>query len=269
MFFELSKLFWMLAMPVNALILLMLVGLGVSYWRPRLGQRIFLSGAGLLLILAIVPVGPAMLWGLEHTTHRPSPMPKSIDGVIVLGGMFDEFQRGERGVLNANDNIDRMFCFYDLAKKYPKAKLVFSGGSGDILHPEAKESSSAELYLQSLKINPKRIMFERDSRNTYENAVLSKDKVKPKDGDLWILITSAYHMPRSMAVFEKAGWDVMPYPCDERTGPSFWSIFYEFNALWNLQMLSLATREWIGLIVYRLSGKSAFIFVSSSLPSGA
>jgi len=255
-------------MPVNAMVIAMLFGLGVTYWRPLLGRRIVMAAAGVLLVVAVIPVGPAMVWGLERTYPIPDPAPKTVDGMIVLGGMFEERKHQETGQLNANEDVDRLFCFSALADLYPKAKLVFTGGAGALGFPEAKEALSAARYFSSLTLDQTRIIYESESRNTHENAVFSKRMIAPSANENWLLITSAYHMPRSVAVFEKQGWRVTPYPCGRQTHISSWSIFSDFNASWNLRMLNLAAREWVGLVVYRITGKSAFILTPASLRSG-
>jgi uncharacterized SAM-binding protein YcdF (DUF218 family) len=98
--------------------------------------------------------------------------------------------------------------------------------------------------------------MERLSRNTEENATLSKALAGPKPGERWLLVTSAYHMPRSVGLFRRAGFAVEPYPVDWRTSRE--NLLTPFNlAGEGLERTDLAIREWMGLAAYRISGKTS------------
>ena len=98
---------------------------------------------------------------------------------------------------------------------------VFSGGSPALFVSEAPEAEFAARLLRDFGIDPERIQIEEQSRNTVENAVFSRLIAQPKPGERWLLVTSAYHMPRSIGAFRKAGFAVEPYPVDWRTrGPA-------------------------------------------------
>ena len=107
----------------------------------------------------------------------------------------------------------------------------------------------------ALGVEESRLVLENRSRNTYENAVFTREMVEPQPGETWLLVTSAFHMPRSVGLFRKAGFDVTPWPADyrtagtERIGPA------QDNVADSLQNLSVATREWIGLVAYRVTGR--------------
>lgn len=267
MFFVASKIFWALAQPLNAFCLLALIGLAARAVWPKEGQGIMNFALILILVFGVVPVGPMALTWLERQYPTPRALPDKIDGVIVLGGGFDSYLTQTSGHIVANDNVDRAFCFVEIAKKHPGAKLVFSGGSGDILHPDAMESLDARLFFHLSGLDSAKIIYETQSRNTYENGYYTKEMVKPKAGENWVLVTSAYHMPRSVGIFEKLDWKVIPYQCDPRTNGSY-SIGGSLpNVTGNFSALNIALREIIGLIVYNLTGKSAFIIPPGSVAS--
>jgi uncharacterized SAM-binding protein YcdF (DUF218 family) len=112
---------------------------------------------------------------------------------------------------------------------------------------------------KEMGLDTARITFERNSRNTFENAVLSKELVNPKSGDQWILITTAWHMPRSLGVFCKAGWPVIPYPVDHWTMPGN-LLRVDLDLSGHLREFTFGMKEWLGLLVYYLSGKTTAVF---------
>jgi uncharacterized SAM-binding protein YcdF (DUF218 family) len=142
-----------------------------------------------------------------------------------------------------------------LAHRYPHAKLVFTGGSGNPLMQDAREADYVKQLWIDIGLDPSRVIWERDSRNTYENAVASKALARPKPGENWVLITSAVHMPRAVAIFNKQNWKVIPYPVDYiTTDTPIWQ--REFSVSQNLWLLSEALREVIGKLAYQMTGKA-------------
>jgi uncharacterized SAM-binding protein YcdF (DUF218 family) len=141
-----------------------------------------------------------------------------------------------------------------LARQFPQAKIIFSGGSGSALRQQFKGADAVAEYIDQLGLSS-RVLFENQSRNTYENALLSAELLGGVPGGQWLLVTSAFHMPRSVGIYRKQGWNVIPYPVDHysstETGlkldPKLWR---------NLRDLNTAMREWIGLVVYYLTGKT-------------
>ena len=113
--------------------------------------------------------------------------------------------------------------------------------------------------LRQAGIDPDCVIFETDSRNTWENALFSRRLVEPQPGETWLLVTSALHMPRSVGIFRRVGWEVVPYPVDYRTrrgGHPY--LRFEFEK--TLSLLHEATREWIGLVSYRLMDRTSALF---------
>jgi len=259
MFFTLSKIFWMLAMPLNALCLLGLIGLILQRWKENAGNVVLAVTVSCLIVFGLLPVGPFIVSWMEGRYPVPQALPAKVDGIIVLGGMFEPHLGHERGQASLNDSAERLFAFRDLAKKYPQAVKIFSGGSGDIAHPDDREATDAKKFLDDMGLPGAPVLFESNSRNTYENAVYSKELAKPKAGQTWILVTSGFHMPRSVGIFEKQGWSVIPYPCDFKTDGQngFW---HEApNVTYNFYMLNIAVKELVGDVAYYISGKTAFI----------
>ncbi len=142
-----------------------------------------------------------------------------------------------------------------LARRFPEARIVVSGGIGALLLPGEADADTALRLFTALGVSPQRLILENKSRDTYENALFSKEMVQPGPGETWLLVTSAFHMPRSMALFRKAGFDVLPWPVDYRTAGDEGVGLFTDNAIDSLQATTLGLREWIGLVAYWLSGR--------------
>ena len=149
--------------------------------------------------------------------------------------------------------------FVALARRFPEARLVFSGGSGMVLQQDVKEAETARLFFAQMGLDTSRIVFEDQSRNTYENAHYTYKLLAPKANERWVLITSASHMPRSVGSFRKAGWRPIPFPVDFSTlGTPQWHI--GFNMVNGLRWFGTGLRAWLGLAAYRLLGRTDALF---------
>lgn len=267
MFFTVSKIFWLFAAPLNAIWLLVVGALVIRRWKKTWSNKILITAASLFAIFGFLPIGYNMTVFLERQYDRPQIMPDEVDGIIVLGGSFNSYLSEKTGYVAANSNISRIVDFMALSRKYPEAKKVFSGGSGHILQPTRKEADDAQDFLTMAGFGDADIIYERQSRNTYENALYSKELLKPKAGEKWIVITSAFHIPRTMAIFKQLDWDIIPYPSDPKTDKQYQFIPKPFSAVGNFFLLGKSIREFIGVGVYYMTGKSALFFPYPPLPS--
>ncbi|MGL4438397.1 MAG: YdcF family protein [Bosea sp. (in: a-proteobacteria)] len=256
MFFHASKLFWFFAAPTNALVLLALLGALLLFTRfARPARWLVLFSCAGLLFAAMSPLPYWLMRPLEDRFPKVT-MTGPVDGIIVLGGAIGT----ARGMTSMNDAAERLTDSAALALKYPGARLVFTGGDGSLLSNtpdgEAKtEADAARLFYMSLGIPASQIIIEDRSRNTRENAIFTKPLLDQKPGQRWLLITSAWHMPRSVGIFRRTGIDVIPYPVDFATR----GIARDYRQLnrgfsHGLSLTDLAVKEWIGLVVYRLAG---------------
>ncbi|HSK40594.1 MAG TPA: YdcF family protein [Arenibaculum sp.] len=262
MSFVVSKLAWAVLQPGNPMVLALVAAsiLGVA---RRPGARVLSTGllsavTVLLLAVTLLPMGDWLLRPLEDRFGRPEPMPEQVDGIIVLGGMVDQVVAASRNVPALNAAAERLTEFAALARRYPDARLVVSGGSGLLGEQDLKEAPAMLLALEQMGLPSRRIVTEDRSRNTYENALFSRSLVEPGEGETWILVTSAYHMPRSVGVFRTLGWDVTPWPVDYRTIPS--GGLREIDAAEALLRGQMATREWLGLAAYRWMDRTGILF---------
>ena len=185
---------------------------------------------------------------------------RPVDGVVVLGGAVLAEESLGRGQLTLNDAGERAVALADLARRYPQARIVFSGGGGTLLEDEAAEAGAVRRFAGALGIEPERILVEDRSRTTDENAAFSKALVEPKPGERWLLVTSAWHMPRAVGCFRQAGFDVTAYPVDFRTrGASDARRPFAFVSD-GLRRVDVAAKEWAGLLAYRLAGRTSELF---------
>ncbi len=263
LFFYISKLIWLLISPDSLLLILMLVSLILLYLgKQQLAKILLTITTGLLLFIAFMPIGEWLLYPLESRFQTNPALPEKIDGIIVLSGAEDAEGSQLWNQVEMGGAAERNLMFMFLARKYPNAKLVFTGGTGSLSKQEYKTADVAKKLFQQQGLDVNKIVFERESRNTYENAVFSKKIIKPTQNKNWILITTSWHMPRSVGIFCKAKWPVIPYPVDHSTKKGD-LLRIDFNVLGNLNSLTIATKEWLGLFAYYLSGKT-----TSLLPKG-
>ena len=261
LFFYASKLLRPLLQPDAWLILLLVLVLVLIRFNVlRWAQRLLASLVILLLLVAFLPVWAWLVAPLEHRFAANPPLPARIDGIIVLGGFLDADGSDYWKQLELTDGVERGVAFAELARRFPDAKVVMTGGSGLILGPGAREADYIPRLMSTLGVDSSRLLLERESRNTFENAVNSRALVQPKPSENWILVTSAMHMPRSVGIFCQQGWPVIPWPVDHMWTPV--SNEWNFNLTLNVLLLDNALHEWFGLVAYRMSGKTNALFPS-------
>lgn len=265
MFFYISKLLWFFVVPSNLLTFMVVVG-AVLFWAGRIkwAKRLILTGGSLLLVFGLSPLGNLLALPLEERFPHPdlSKLSAPPTGIIILGGGTDTMVSKARGVVALTEAGDRFTEGLILAHRFPQAKIVLSGGSVEVFYKRSVEADVADSFFKSLGIAADRLIPEPNSRNTYENAKFTKQAVKPKPGEHWILVTSAIHMPRSVGCFRTVGFDVIPWAADYRTrGPQ--DIYKFFDKVSSgLRRMDAVTREYIGLIVYWLSGRTSQLLPS-------
>ena len=261
MFFVVSKLLEIVFQPVNVLVIAGLVGL-VLCLTPlaRWGRGIAVTAAIVFAILCFSPIGTLMLRPLEDRFPPPAADMAAPTGIIVLGGSIDADVSAARDQPTLTEAAARLTAGVALARKYPSARLIFTGGSSDVRQKGLDEAGAVRGLWLSLGVPEARMVFEDDSRNTYENATLTRALIAPRPGDTWLLVTSAAHMPRSVGIFRRTGWSIVPYPVDYRTYGDPRDFKPSAKALESLQRVDIALHEWIGLVAYRFTGKTDALF---------
>ena len=258
--YSLAKLLALLAAPSTLLVLGVLAGLIVA----RRGGSLKLATVSALafLVAGLSPLGNALILPLEQR-FAAVPAPGAgdrVDGIILLGGFEDGWVSSSRNGLGLNEAAERVTEGLRLARRHPEAKVVFTGGVGGFLAAGLEASGPVADFLAEGGIARERMILERQSRNTFENAVLTRQMVQPAPGERWYLVTSAFHMPRAIGLFRKAGFDVIAYSVDYRTRGSedLWRFFERVSQ--GLARVDTAVNEWIGLAAYRALGRTDTLF---------
>ncbi len=260
MTFALSKIFWVFAAPGNLLALVLAIG---TLWLAASGRR---RGFGLVafaavgfLAIAVLPLGEWLLLPLENRFPSSVRWPDRVDGIVVVGGAVDEVATAARGQAVFSDGGARLTAFLALARHYPSARLVLSGGEARFAPRGFAEAQAMRLFLIDQGLDPARLTLETESRNTYENAALSYRLVRPQPSETWMLVTSAAHVPRAVGCFRRIGWRVLPHPVDYKTAGRF-SVASDLSLDRDLVLLTHAMKEWIGLVAYRILGRTDALF---------
>jgi uncharacterized SAM-binding protein YcdF (DUF218 family) len=244
-------------LPINFLVELGVLSVLLMATRvAALGRRLAVTTLVLLALAAFSPLGNLLLYPLESRFPQWDASQGAPDGIIVLGGSVDVDLSAAHHTPVVGHAADRMLAAAELARRYPNARVAFTGGSANLISTGAREADYSAPILENLGIARERLILERDSRNTYENAVFTKRLVAPKPGERWLLVTSAFHMPRSIGIFRKAGFDVEAYPVDWRMGGREDLFAFTNMGGEGLSRTDVAVREWIGLVAYRLLGRT-------------
>lgn len=252
-----AKLLQFATQPLAWVALLLLGALIGLHWRKRWGLRLAWAALAMLIVQGWEPLPDALIRQLEarHPELAASTPVAGYAGVIVLGGALEPayaWQGHDQPALN--EAAERMIAALPLLQQNQSLRLLFTGGDGELFAGSLTEAQRAARFFSRMGITPERLLLESASRTTYENAVFSArlpgvDAKRP-----WLLITSAWHMPRAMAAFQKAGWNVTPYPVDYRTGNA--TPWTEYSLAEGARKWHLLLHEVLGLLVYRFSGQS-------------
>jgi uncharacterized SAM-binding protein YcdF (DUF218 family) len=261
LFFLLSKTIGIMLVPTNFLIGLGLGGalLLATRW-ASLGRKLMIAAIVGLVIFAFSPLGNWLLYPLEQRFPPWDAARGAPDGIVVLGGSIDPDLSIAHGVAVVRSAPDRVIAAASLARRYPKMRIIFTGGSSNLISNDAREADYAIEAFESLGVSRDRIEIERRARNTQENAEFSFSVAAPKSGERWLLVTSAYHMPRSVGIFREAGFAVEPYPVDWRVGGRADLVGFHNLAGEGLGSVDTGAREWIGLFAYWITEKTSEFF---------
>lgn len=260
MFFVVSKILGFMTDPFNLVTLLFLVGSALLVKKSVAGKKLIYIGVVILFISGLNVV-PRYCMSILENRIPLSDIPDEIDGIIVLTGMVN-MKSSRSGLIELNSSADRIVNGVILAQKHPQAKLVITGGAGSLIQDKGlKEADYLKRLSMDMGVKQERILVERESRNTHEHTEKLAELISKED--VWILVTSAYHMPRAFGCFKKAGFYVLPYPVDyqNRLDRYAWS---NIGSFWpstdNFQKINIALHEWVGLVAYRLVGYTESFF---------
>lgn len=258
MFYVLSKLTWIIIQPLSLIfVALLLGGLACLLRWCRVGIAILAGGTLFAFIAIFTNLGQVLISPLEQHYVRPANIPSDVAGAIVLGGGINASLAKSYESYELNAAGDRLMEALRLAQIRPDLRILVTGGVGELSQDGDGDGVAAQRMFSAFGMTSERLMFETRSRTTFENAVNSKNLLGPDAlKKKWLLVTSAFHMPRAMAVFEAQGFNVVPWPVDYRAPrhPGF-GLDVE-KGVTQLSVLTLAIHEWVGLAAYWVSGKT-------------
>lgn len=250
MFFSISKLFWFCFAPSHLFAWCLIAAVVLLYLRREHAARwCAMASAALLVCFGVLPTSVWIIHPLENAYPRPA-WPARVDGILVLGGGLDATILHSRGAVAENVAMSRMVSAFEVARRYPNARVFFAGGSWNAKGDKASESVAASHVFGQLGMASSRLVLEDKSRNTWENIQFSKVIAKPRPGEVWLLATSAYHMPRAMRMARRVGWTMIPWPTDYLTAREAHYGFGDITG--NLEHTDRGLKEWLGLLAYRL-----------------
>lgn len=264
MLFFVSKLFWIVAQPGNLLLLLLCLGvLWLFTSARRRGLGLVAAVALAFVAVTVLPIGEWTIAPLEARFPQPR-LPENVTGIVVLGGAVETGVTARHGQVALDGAAERITETLALARRYPKARVVIAAGHGELVPDRITEAEATRSLLVADGLDASRILLDDRSRNTYENALFAKKVANPQPGEVWLLVTSAVHMPRAVGCFRHIGWMVVPYPVDYHTGRSVTPDLFDFAD--NLSLFERAVREWVGLAAYRLLGRIDVLFPGPAAP---
>jgi uncharacterized SAM-binding protein YcdF (DUF218 family) len=261
MFFMISKTFWLIVSPTTLLMVCGLIGVGLlalTTWR-RMATGFMVTSILGFMAFGASPLPFLILRPLEDRFPQLELADTAkVDGVIVLGGAIGY----ARDRIKFNEAGARMTETLVLARRFPQARIVFAGGLGMLVSNGIRtESDATRRLFGELGFAGERFIYEDRSRNTYENALYTQELIKPKPGERWLIVTSAYHMPRAMGAFRAVGMNPIAYPVDYESEGKAGDYRPRIGGFAHgLRFSTLATKEWIGLLAYRVRGYSRSLF---------
>jgi len=258
-------LLWSLLSPSQLLLMMPVLGaLLLLLGRVRAGRVLCVSGGVAILLLGFLPLSHYLVHLLEARFPQPV-LPPRITGIVLLSGA----ERPAASLVYQEPQLNLAAARYTatlrLAAQHPEARVVFSGGpldDVDLGHLGGQTAVAKEILL-NVGLDPARLTFEEMSRDTCDNATNTRALVRPQPGETWVVVTSAMHVPRAIACFRAVGWNVVPKPADYHVVLGLWRTG-SFEAADNLALMDSALHEWIGLVYYRLSGRTKELFPSAA-----
>lgn len=252
-----AKLLSFATQPLAWVALLIFAAMLCLHTRPKWGMKMGWSALALLLVLGWEPLPDALLRHLEaqFPALTPDTPLQTYTGVVVLGGALEpSYVWSVPGQSALNDHAERMTEVLPLLHRQPRLRVLFTGGDGELFSHGLSEADRAKQFFTGQGIAPDQVLYESASHTTFENAVLSKAVAGVNPAQPWLLLTSAFHMPRSMAAFRAAGWNVTAYPVDFISGAE--TPWTQYNMDKGVKKWRLGLHELLGLLAYRLSGRA-------------
>jgi uncharacterized SAM-binding protein YcdF (DUF218 family) len=257
MLFYLSKATSLFFEPITVIFIILLIS-ALLLLSGRYRWALLCLGAT-IVTMAFIMFTPFDFWILNPLESRfPLPTSQScLDGIIMLGGGEDILSSERLGTPLITGAPMRYVVLSKLMHRYPMARVVFAGGSGLLGRHRLTEADISKAIMKAFDLDLSHVVFESNSRTTYENALNAKALVQPMQGQRWALLAPAAQLPRAVGSFRANGWTVLPWPTDYNVSAPVWwpqSLVGRFGAI------AAGEHEWFGLIAYRITGRTSEIF---------
>ena len=257
MFHFISKSASLFLQPLNWIAIFLAAGVVLLFVRSQrlrnYGRALCVTSALLLLLAGWHPLPEALIRTLEDWHKPPAADLSPFTGIVVLGGVFNSLDGRDRVQPAIGCAADRVVVPIALVNQYRNMRLLFTGGASYPAPPVEAEALAARTFFERMGTDMSRVLLESQSRDTYENATLSRMVPTVEVSAPWLLVTSASHMPRALATFRKVGWNVTPYPVN------YYSIhnpqWLSYSLFRGIETWRLVIHEYLGLAVYRLTGR--------------
>ncbi|MDX1711315.1 MAG: YdcF family protein [Rhodovibrionaceae bacterium] len=258
---QLSMIVGFLVDPLNLFALIALAGvIFLLGGMRRLGTALLAVQGIVLVLVAALPVGQWLLYPLERRFPAPEEPPADLAGIVVLGGALDGDVSRARGSLELEAGAERVMAMAALARLRPDLPIIFTGPNAPLLQGDGEaEDAAIARRQQNLGLAQGRIRISPKARNTWEEAVFTRELLGEDAGGRWLLVTSAWHMPRAMGAFRQAGWEVVAYPVDYRSHKDL-PFLQVPEGTRGLHDTMIGVKEWVGLASYRWLERTASLF---------
>lgn len=261
-----SRSVWVLIQPGNFLFFMLLIGLVWNKYShkksayKKIGRRLIVISITAMSLIGFTNISNWILWPIEGRMdiYRNQTDQGPYSGIIVLGGSEQMAQSTAANQATFNQQSERLTEAAALARKFPNLPIIHSGGTRP--DPDGfSENDVARLFFTQASIDLSRVRFDTKSYNTHSNALESKALIADGEAGKWFLVTSAFHMPRSVGTFRQADINIQPYPVDYKTSLNYDGLL-SFNFSENFQRFDLAIHEYVGLLAYYITGRSNTLF---------
>ena len=251
-YFYLSKILapWLIPSNILFLTLFLLYIFTIKYKKKNI-ILFFRINIFLIFLLLFLPIGNYGLIFLEKN-YKIQKTFNDVKNIVVLAGSEDLTSTIKTDKIHFNEGSERLIETIILSNKYPNSKIFYVGGDGNIIKNDISEVELAIKFFKELNLNQQRIEYVGNSRNTYEN--IKEIKKLGLNENKTLLVTSAFHMKRSMIIAKKINLNVIPYAVDFRSfsHKSIINQYQEFNVIRNLAKFNLFIREIIGIIAFKV-----------------
>ena len=254
-YFYLSKILGLFLSPVNFLFLFLLINLSIYYFfKKKIFKFFSIISLIFITIFAFFTIGNILINYLEKNYTKQEEI-YNIDAIVVLSGSENIINTTKFKKLDLFGSSERLIAFVELANKYKDSKLIYLGGNSYLNNKNIlSETEVAKIFFKNINFDINKVIFLNSSRNTLENFQTLSNYNKDKNFKNILLISSAFHMKRSLMIAEKFKLNLIPYAVDFRSFNSndFKNRWQKFSVSKNFSNLDLAFNELIGYFVAKL-----------------